>query len=46
MGHANLDTTLKLYTRVLGGSLRNAVKAVSGELVVAGMTEAALDSEV
>ena len=32
MGHANVDTTLNVYTQVLDGSLRNAVEQVGGEL--------------
>ena len=32
MGHANVDTTLNVYTQVLDGSLRNAVETVGGEL--------------
>jgi len=31
MGHANLDTTLNVYTQVLDGSLRDAVETVGGE---------------
>jgi integrase len=32
MGHANVDTTLNVYTQVLDGSLRAAVEAVGTEL--------------
>jgi hypothetical protein len=32
MGHANVDTTLNVYTQVLEGSLRSAVEPVGGEL--------------
>jgi hypothetical protein len=32
MGHANVDTTLNVYTQVLDGSLRDAVEKVGGEL--------------
>jgi hypothetical protein len=32
MGHANVDTTLNVYTQVLDGSLRDAVDKVGGEL--------------
>jgi hypothetical protein len=32
MGHANVDTTLNVYTQVLHGSLREAVDKVGGEL--------------
>jgi integrase len=32
MGHANVDTTLNVYTQVLDGSLRAAVETVGGEL--------------
>ena len=32
MGHANVDTTLNMYTQVLDGSLRPAVEKVGGEL--------------
>lgn len=32
MGHANVDTTLNVYTQVLDGSLRAAVDKVGGEL--------------
>ena len=32
MGHANVDTTLNVYTQVLDGSLRAAVEKVGGEL--------------
>ena len=28
MGHANVDTTLKVYTQVLDGSLREAVEKI------------------
>jgi len=30
MGHANVDTTLNVYTQVLDSSLRNAVEEVAG----------------
>ena len=33
MGHANVDTTLNVYTQVLDGSLREAVDKVAGELI-------------
>ena len=32
MGHANVDTTLNVYTQVLDGSMRQAVEEVGGEL--------------
>ena len=32
MGHANVDTTLNVYTQVLDGSLRDAVEKIGGEL--------------
>jgi hypothetical protein len=32
MGHANVDTTLNVYTQMLDGSLREAVDKVGGEL--------------
>jgi integrase len=32
MGHANVDTTLNVYTQVLDGSVRDAVQKVGGEL--------------
>jgi hypothetical protein len=32
MGHANVDTTLNVYTQVLDGSLRQAVEKVGSEL--------------
>jgi integrase len=32
MGHANVDTTLNVYTHVLDGALRAAVDTVGGEL--------------
>jgi len=32
MGHANVNTTLNVYTQVLDGSLRAAVDKVGGEL--------------
>jgi integrase len=32
MGHANVDTTLNVYTQVLDGSLREAVDKAGGEL--------------
>jgi hypothetical protein len=31
-GHANVDTTLNVYTQVLNGSMRDAVKKVGGAL--------------
>ena len=31
MGHANVDTTLNVYTQVLDGSLREAVDKVGGK---------------
>ncbi len=31
-GHANVDTTLNVYTQVLDGSVREAVEKVGGEL--------------
>ena len=34
MGHANVDTTLNVYTQVLDGSVREAVERVGGELNV------------
>ena len=33
MGHANVDTTLNVYTQVLDGSLREAVEKVGGQLI-------------
>jgi hypothetical protein len=33
MAHANVDTTLNVYTQVLDGSLRAAVETVGTELV-------------
>ena len=33
MGHANVDTTLNVYTQVLDRSLREAVDKVGGELI-------------
>jgi len=33
MGHANVDTTLNVYTQVLDGSLREAVDKVGVELI-------------
>ena len=32
MEHANVDTTLNVYTQVLDGSVRDAVERVAGEL--------------
>jgi integrase len=32
MGHANVDTTLNVYTQVLDGSVRAAAEEVSGPL--------------
>jgi hypothetical protein len=32
MGHANVDTTLNVYTQVLDGSVRDAVERIGGEL--------------
>ena len=32
MGHANVDTTLNVYTQVLDGSVRAAVEKIGGEL--------------
>jgi integrase len=32
MGHANVDTTLNVYTQVLDGALRTAVEKIGGEL--------------
>ena len=32
MGHANVDTTLNVYTQVLDGSVRDAVERVGSEL--------------
>ncbi len=32
MGHANVDTTLNVYTQVLDGSVRDAVEKIAGEL--------------
>jgi hypothetical protein len=32
VGHANVDTTLNVYTQVLDGSVREAVEKVGGEL--------------
>ena len=32
MGHANIDTTLNIYTQVLDGSARDAVEKVGGNL--------------
>ena len=32
MGHANVDTTINVYTQVLDGSVREAVERVGGEL--------------
>jgi integrase len=32
MGHANVDTTLNVYTQVLDGSARDAIEKIAGEL--------------
>ena len=32
MGHANVDTTLNVYTQVLDGARRNVVEKIGGEL--------------
>jgi len=32
MGHANVDTTLNVYTQVLDGSVRTAMETVGDEL--------------
>jgi long-subunit acyl-CoA synthetase (AMP-forming) len=32
MGHANVDTTLNVYTQVLDGSVRSAVATIGDEL--------------
>jgi hypothetical protein len=32
MGHANVDTTLNIYTQVLDGALRTAVEKIGTEL--------------
>jgi len=32
MGHAKVDTTLNVYTQVIGGALRAAVDTVGSEL--------------
>jgi len=32
MGHANVDTTLNVYTQVLDGSVRTGVETVGDEL--------------
>jgi integrase len=32
MGHANVDTTLNVYTQVLDGALRSAVEKIGSEL--------------
>ena len=32
MGHANMDTTLNVYTQVLDGALRSAVEKIGTEL--------------
>jgi integrase len=32
MGHANVDTTLNVYTQVFDGSVRDAVEKIGGEL--------------
>src|SRR5687767_3985930 len=34
MGHANVDTTLNVYTQVLDGSLQAAVDKIGGELFI------------
>ena len=34
MGHANVDTTMNVYTQVMDGSVRDAVERVGGELNV------------
>jgi hypothetical protein len=33
MGHANVDTTLNVYTEVLDGSVRAAVEKIGDELL-------------
>jgi integrase len=33
MGHANVDTTLNVYTQVIDGSMRDAVEKIGNELV-------------
>lgn len=33
MGHANVDTTLNVYTQVLDGALRSAVEKIGDELM-------------
>ena len=33
MGHANVDTTLNVYTQVLDGAVRDAVEKIGGELI-------------
>ena len=32
MGHANVDTTLNVYTQVLDGSVREAVQKIGDQL--------------
>jgi hypothetical protein len=32
MGHANVDTTLNVYTQVLDGSLRTAIDTIGSKL--------------
>jgi len=32
MGHANVDTTLNVYTQVLDGSMRDAAETVGNQL--------------
>jgi len=32
MGHANVDTTISMYTQVLDGSVRDAVERVGNQL--------------
>ena len=39
MGHANVDTTLNVYTQVLDGSLREAVDKVGGGLLALCFTK-------
>ena len=36
MGHANVDTTLNVYTQVLDGSVRTAVERIGDELITIG----------
>jgi len=45
MGHANVDTTLNVYTQVLDGSLREAVDKVGGESITIVHKRAALPLE-